>query len=78
MDKIIVFKAEKVNGKRQQKIRIYYNVLKQLIFQKGMKKRHSREYSYANFFRLINPYGRDPFSWFLCYPICFFTSSYTL
>ena len=27
VDKIIVFKAEKVNGKRQQKIRIYYNCI---------------------------------------------------
>ncbi|MFY9426944.1 MAG: DUF4368 domain-containing protein [Caldicoprobacterales bacterium] len=27
VDKIIVFKAEKINGKRQQKIRIYYNCI---------------------------------------------------
>jgi hypothetical protein len=27
VDKIIFFKAEKVNGKRQQKIRIYYNCI---------------------------------------------------
>lgn len=27
VDKIIVFKAENVNGKRQQKIRIYYNCI---------------------------------------------------
>jgi hypothetical protein len=27
VDKIIVFKAEKLNGKRQQKIRIYYNCI---------------------------------------------------
>ena len=27
VDRIIVFKAEKVNGKRQQKIRIYYNCI---------------------------------------------------
>jgi site-specific DNA recombinase len=27
VDKIMVFKAEKVDGKRQQKIRIYYNCI---------------------------------------------------
>nr|WP_280140098.1 DUF4368 domain-containing protein [Proteiniborus ethanoligenes] len=54
----MVFKAEKANDKRQQKIRIYYNCIGAVDIPKRDEKRHRRESDYANFFRLLNPYGK--------------------
>ncbi|NLL45897.1 MAG: DUF4368 domain-containing protein [Clostridiales bacterium] len=49
IEKIIVYRAEKIDGVRTQRIRIIYNCVVAIVFQNWTKKRHSRTCDYAGF-----------------------------
>lgn len=51
IEKIIVYKAEKIDGVRAQRIRIIYNCIGAIDFSKMDEKRHSRNLRLCRFFQ---------------------------
>ena len=61
IDKIIVFKAEKVDGHRTQRIQIiFYNCIGVLTYQTKQKRHSRKSATMQTFSEIINPYLTAP------------------